>query len=911
MKHLILNMKSIIVFVALLSLNIVFYILHIYGECKNEQYYPAIMQEVIETNDDSEAAISRDDNEKRIVTICRDKLEYVNTYRDYVSSVIANADKMSSFSIFQSDTGEASANIIKTGNDYKRIEDVEVSFSYDRPAYMLYTYRIGTYIVMAVMLVILYSFIRERNAGVWKLNYISKYGRAALGAKKLAYIYGLSLITTAVATGSQLLVTLTGFKDKGWISLPVQNLELCMGVTERLTLLQYYLKMSLYTWLVIATIVSVVWLFMVLIRQVNLSVIFVGLVFIIEYILYKRISAQSWLHILRDVNLFKFLEIEVNFSTYKNIVFAGYIFSAQFFTVIVLVLICIICSVITVLLCKFMRPEKNSGVIAAFLDKLSELHQKMLQGMPFIIKELYKMLFSCKGIITIIVMIILALYFREYGYKVYSQERKSLDEIYMAYGGSDYTGIINIVETAKSELEEALKNQEELGELYNEGLADLRELSEGRSEVLYYSSKYSKLSELEENLEYLAKLKEEKNIDGYMMSDKAYELLFGDTSKLRECIMLIILVVGTSVIVCQNYFVEKTTNMSLLLNTSRNGRIRLLIYKFLVAILVLTLLFIVIYYIDISRISNTYGFMYFEAPLQSLSFMENSNKNISIKDYFIIKMCIKYVIGVIGVIGAFVTSRIMIKTNNPIGQFVMVIIMVLGLCAGTLGCGAAPANNSDNNLTEASTVSEGDESAEYSEPESTSYTENGQTFVNIKGMLTDITYPVLELSEKNDEKRLQTYLFEDAYGSVESEAGVYASVTRCGFKDIYKEFSRADEISSITYTVYNAGARFEVIEYGYASKSPEFPIVMTGEAVTVEKDDFSNVYLSFYNEYPVSDEVQWKYQQSEAYEHENLMNSIQKTIVKAEITYDSGEILTNYLRFEALSPTSEKYYIYF
>lgn len=89
----------------------------------------------------------------------------------------------------------------------------------------------------------------------------------------------------------------------------------------------------------------------------------------------------------------------------------------------------------------------------------------------------------------------------------------------------------------------------EASEQYENGEIGIDELSQINSTVSIYASRYAAVREFEQKQEYLENLKEETGIDGYMMSDRGYEEIFGKYGKARETVLLMALLVSVVLIV--------------------------------------------------------------------------------------------------------------------------------------------------------------------------------------------------------------------------------------------------------------------------------------------------------------------------------------------------------------------------
>ena len=74
-----------------------------------------------------------------------------------------------------------------------------------------------------------------------------------------------------------------------------------------------------------------------------------------------------------------------------------------------------------------------------------------------------------------------------------------------------------------------------------------------------------------EKLSYLAKLKKETGIDGYIMSDRGYEQIFGKQSTVREIILLMSTQFAVMLIAFASVYIEKKSSMDKLINSSSGG----------------------------------------------------------------------------------------------------------------------------------------------------------------------------------------------------------------------------------------------------------------------------------------------------------------------------------------------------
>ena len=102
---------------------------------------------------------------KRLAKEYKEKSDYIDGYTESVKAVITNASNMKKFSVFG--TSESIANINKTENDYKRIENVQVRELNSRAVEQFLKNDISIYIVLALMIYIIYNIYEYRDNGTY------------------------------------------------------------------------------------------------------------------------------------------------------------------------------------------------------------------------------------------------------------------------------------------------------------------------------------------------------------------------------------------------------------------------------------------------------------------------------------------------------------------------------------------------------------------------------------------------------------------------------------------------------------------------------------------------------------------------------------------------------------------------
>lgn len=95
--------------------------------------------------------------------------KYIESYHDEIDSVIKNADYLQKFSIFNKGKTFTYSNILRTANDFRRIQNVEVSYDNSRAVESFVNYYYSYYIAFFFVLIIVYDLFKYRENGVWQI----------------------------------------------------------------------------------------------------------------------------------------------------------------------------------------------------------------------------------------------------------------------------------------------------------------------------------------------------------------------------------------------------------------------------------------------------------------------------------------------------------------------------------------------------------------------------------------------------------------------------------------------------------------------------------------------------------------------------------------------------------------------
>lgn len=144
------------------------------------------------------------------------------------------------------------------------------------------------------------------------------------------------------------------------------------------------------------------------------------------------------------------------------------------------------------------------------------------------------------------------------------------------------------------------------------------------------------LKAIGERIEYI---RANSNRNLWLVNPSGYEYMIGDKGRGISEMSFLIALVGLATIIASVFSYEKKSDMEVLINTTGNGRKSVKKRKYIIVVILCIIMWLIISGMEIYTVTKTYKLSGLQAPVQSLSFMENIPINISIGGY----MCIAYI----------------------------------------------------------------------------------------------------------------------------------------------------------------------------------------------------------------------------------------------------------------------------
>ncbi len=540
------------------------------------------------------------------------QIEYINSYPDFISEMYDRAKAQSASSIFGDENSFSYKNLYKTADDYSGLKDTKLNLVNSDSFTATVKYGLTDFFVIAVVLLIcIYLFGYEREKGLYSLIRCTKFGRLKTIIAKVAVLFVLSAFVSVAFILADFSVNtfLYGSTD---LSVNVQSISEFRNCTLSVTSGQFLLLFALTKIIGIFVISSLLALVFICFSS-SAAMYLTGLGAVgAEYLLYTLIGQNSFLNLLKYINIFYILDGGEFFGSYLNLnIFSNAVTSVP----IVLAIfgaVFLLCTVFScVVFCK-RNQQKKANVFSKLFEKIKSRFFR-INGSTSVLKgEIFKFTIQNKMAVVLILLVLFAVVssFGTVRYP-YSEVSDADYKAYMEYLEGDIT----------SEKEGYIAEQQE----YFDGLrqrldeiAENSELSESTKQAMSKSienilnSKGVAFERVSEQYSRLLELKE-SGVNARFIDENIFSTFV--SSKTREwndfALLCLVLLIAVPCV----FSVEYKNGMINLIRPTRNGKTRLFVRKIAVLLMFTLLSFIVVYLPYLIRFISTYGTNSFATPI--------------------------------------------------------------------------------------------------------------------------------------------------------------------------------------------------------------------------------------------------------------------------------------------------------
>lgn len=579
------------------------------------------------------------------------QLEYQNDYPAYIKSILKNAQNLSSKKLFSNKTSYSYKSIQKSANDFSKNKNIKLSFVNDLPVSAVLNYQIGDFILILICVFMAISFVSEKNVNL--LINTCKNGRRILKMKQLPILILFSLFFSFAIYISEMLISLKIYDAPMNLYALIQSTDIFSDCILHINFLQLFAIHILFKAIIASMIALAIWLFISLSSNIILVSAIAGVITSIELLLYKNISAQSNLSILKTFNIFSLFDYR-SISEYNLVsVFSKPVRAEKVVWIIVLLVIFIISALILISANRnypIKSPKKAFRILHVLFDKLSEFYAK-LQSVIYAGRfETFKIMHIGKGLLVVIAFLLIIGFNFNTNPLVFSSTEAFLNDYYEEYGGELSEKVYKNIEKMRSEADAVESEYNFKSEQYASGEISLEEYELAAAKNEAYDTQRKAVDKLTEQIDRIESLSQ-KGIKPVLVNEFGYNNLFYSQSNQTQILILICAVV---ILFSSVFSIEKGSNMLILNHCSKNGRKQLYFKKIFTVIPKTFILTLVSYLSLILQNNYLYKLGNMNANIHNLECLQEINLNLSIAEYIILNFIFEFIF--VTVVGLIITS---------------------------------------------------------------------------------------------------------------------------------------------------------------------------------------------------------------------------------------------------------------
>ena len=574
------------------------------------------------------------------------QLEYQNDYPAYIKSILKNAQNLSSKKLFSNKTSYSYKSIQKSANDFSKNKNIKLSLVNDLPVSAVLNYQIGDFILILICVFMAISFVSEKNVNL--LINTCKNGRRILKMKQLPILILFSLFFSFAIYISEMLISLKIYDAPMNLYALIQSTDIFSDCILHINFLQLFAIHILFKAIIASMIALAIWLFISLSSNIILVSAIAGVITSIELLLYKNISAQSNLSILKTFNIFSLFDYR-SISEYNLVsVFSKPVRAEKAVWIIVLLIIFIISALILISANRnypIKSPKKAFSILHVLFDKLSEIYAK-LQSVIYAGRfETFKIMHIGKGLLVVIAFLLIIGFNFNTNPLVFSSTEAFLNDYYEEYGGELSEKVYKNIEKMRSEADAVESEYNFKSEQYASGEISLEEYELAAAKNEAYDTQRKAVDKLTEQIDRIESLSQ-KGIKPVLVN----ELFYSQSNQTQ----ILILICAVVILFSSVFSIEKGSNMLILNHCSKNGRKQLYFKKIFTVIPKTFILTLVSYLSLILQNNYLYKLGNMNANIHNLECLQEINLNLSIAEYIILNFIFEFIF--VTVVGLIITS---------------------------------------------------------------------------------------------------------------------------------------------------------------------------------------------------------------------------------------------------------------
>ena len=557
--------------------------------------------------------------------------DYLTGYGDWLENIQKNKDNLLTFSIFNDPDSFSGRNIVKTAEEFKKLEGVELTLGTDGAMDAFMTFPLADYFLLMAILLVALSFLEERKAGLWSVVHAAPNGRLRLAVRRTLILFGASVCGVVLLYGTNLIIGFSIYGGVDDLGRSVQSVE-TLGRLPMLATVGGFLVRFFLLRIAAAFLVSLLlWLMLTAINNVKYTIIVAAGVLAVEYSLYTFLPVQSAFNIFKYFNLFTYISLSDLYTNYLNIDIFTYPLGIRSISQLALIPLCLILAAVCVWVHCHKKPAAGRDLLGRVAYKLNSVTDKLLRRLHLFGMELHKTLWIQKGVViaALLVYVVFGL-----SYTVSIPVMSSAEQASKQYT-AEFAGPVTDSTFARMDAEQTLLNNaitahKDAQAAFDAGLIEYPELDKYAREASTAQTKSEGLSKVRSRAQELRDKGAAEGFAPWLVDETPFESVYGARAEANQQKAALVAVLALTLLLAGSMAYERQSGMTYLLRSTARGRDALILRKLLLAAGMTTLVWAVVYGMEVYALLSSFDIPAWSAPAKNLSMLTAFPLNCSI-----------------------------------------------------------------------------------------------------------------------------------------------------------------------------------------------------------------------------------------------------------------------------------------
>ena len=548
--------------------------------------------------------------------------EYLTGYGDWLENIQRNKENLLTFSIFNDSKSFSGRNIIKTADEFKKLENVNLTLGADGAINSILSFPLTDYFLTLLLILITLSFLEERKAGLWSVVHAAPNGRLKLVLRRTLILFLSSVCTVVLLYGTNLILGFYFYGGIDSLDRAVQSVEI-LGKLPMLSSVGGFLVKWFILRIAAAFLISLIlWLMLTVINNVKYTIIVTAGILAAEYGLYTFLPVQSAFNIFKYFNLFTYISLSDLYTNYLNIDIFTYPLGIRSISQLSLIPLCLILAAICIYIHCRKKPSSGRDLLGKIAYRINSVTDKFLRRLNLLGMELHKTLWIQKGIVIIILLCFAAV---KLSYTVKIPITSLADQAAAKYtaqfAGEITDSTFALINEEQNRLNDILTSYENAKAAYENGEIEYAELDKYNREASSAQVNAEGLSKVLDRIEELKNFSAKHGFTPWLIDETPFESVYGNRAQNNQQQAALLAVLALTLLLAGSMTYERQSGMTYLLKSAPKGRGALIFRKLTLAALMTTLVWSVVYGMELYTLITNFEITAWNASARNLSML--------------------------------------------------------------------------------------------------------------------------------------------------------------------------------------------------------------------------------------------------------------------------------------------------